>query len=56
MSVDGKNFIDYDMYPLVICHVMCSVDGRLLVDRWTAPFDGKSKGELHGRRFSLAEV
>lgn len=48
MSVDGKNFIDYDMYPLVICHVMCSVDGRLLVDRWTAPFDGKSKGELAG--------
>lgn len=27
---------------------MGSVDGRLLTDRWTEPFDGKSKGELMG--------
>ena len=36
------------MYPQIICHVMGSVDGRLLTDRWTAPFNGKSKGELMG--------
>ncbi len=36
------------MYPQIICHVMGSVDGRLLTDRWTEPFDGKSKGELMG--------
>ena len=27
---------------------MGSVDGRLLTDRWTEPFGGKSKGELMG--------
>ncbi|WP_299101887.1 dihydrofolate reductase family protein [uncultured Alistipes sp.] len=36
------------MYPQVICHVMGSVDGRLLTERWTEPFDGKSKGDLTG--------
>ena len=36
------------MYPQIICHVMGSVDGRLLTDRWTEPFNGKSKGELMG--------
>lgn len=36
------------MYPKVICHIMSSVDGRLLTDRWTTPFDGKSKNELLG--------
>lgn len=34
------------MYPQVICHIMGSVDGRLLTDRWTEPFNGKSKAEL----------
>ena len=27
---------------------MGSVDGRLLTDRWTEPYNGKSKGELMG--------
>lgn len=36
------------MHPKVICHIMSSVDGRLLTDRWTLPFDGKPKGELLG--------
>ena len=36
------------MYPRIICHIMGSVDGRLLTDRWTEPFNGKSKGELMG--------
>lgn len=36
------------MYPQIICHIMGSVDGRLLPDRWTEPFNGKSKGELMG--------
>ena len=34
------------MYPIIICHIMGSVDGRLLTERWTEPFGGKSKGEL----------
>ena len=36
------------MCPKVICHIMSSVDGRLLPERWTLPFDGKDKGELLG--------
>ena len=36
------------MCPQIICHVMGSVDGRLLTDRWMEPYDGKSKGEMMG--------
>ncbi|GLV54199.1 2-hydroxy-3-oxopropionate reductase [Dictyobacter sp. S3.2.2.5] len=28
------------MQPKIICHMVSSVDGRLLVDRWTTPADG----------------
>lgn len=28
------------MKPEIICHMMSSVDGRLLPSRWTPPFDG----------------
>ena len=34
------------MTPHVICHIMSSVDGRLLPGRWTAPFDGTNPSEL----------
>lgn len=34
------------MTPKVICHIMSSVDGRLLPGRWTAPFDGTNQSEL----------
>jgi 5-amino-6-(5-phosphoribosylamino)uracil reductase len=34
------------MTPKVICHIMSSVDGRLLPGRWTAPFDGTNPLEL----------
>ncbi|MCM1312050.1 MAG: dihydrofolate reductase family protein [Bacteroides sp.] len=34
------------MMPKVICHIMSSVDGRLLPRRWTAPFDGTNPSEL----------
>ena len=36
------------MNPKIICHIMSSVDGRLLTERWTEPFNGMSKGELMG--------
>lgn len=44
--------------PKIICHMMSSVDGRLLTDRWTEPFDGKDKTEFYdcyeevGRQFN----
>ena len=34
------------MTPKVICHIMSSVDGRLLPGRWTAPFDGTNPAKL----------
>lgn len=34
------------MKPEIICHIMSSVDGRLLPSRWTAPFDGTDAGKL----------
>lgn len=34
------------MKPEVICHIMSSVDGRLLPSRWTLPFGGIDPSEL----------
>ena len=34
------------MKPEVICHIMGSVDGRLLPQRWSAPFGDAAPGEL----------
>lgn len=34
------------MKPEVICHIMSSVDGRLLPSRWTLPFGGTTPSEL----------
>ena len=34
------------MIPKIVCHIMSSVDGRLLPGRWTQPFDGTSSSVL----------
>lgn len=34
------------MRPEIICHIMSSVDGRLLPSRWTPPFDGTESWKL----------
>lgn len=34
------------MKPKIICHIMGSVDGRILVDRWSKPYGGVPMGEL----------
>lgn len=34
------------MKPKIICHMISSVDGRLLTDRWSKPFDGTEKDKL----------
>lgn len=34
------------MKPEVICHIMSSVDGRLLPSRWTLPFGNTNQSEL----------
>lgn len=42
------------MKPEVICHIMSSVDGRLLPSRWTPPFDGTAPSALLGEYAALA--
>lgn len=34
------------MRPKVICHIMGSVDGRLMNERWTPPCDGRPQSDL----------
>ncbi|WP_417126303.1 dihydrofolate reductase family protein [Paraprevotella clara] len=34
------------MKPKIICHIMSSVDGRLLNERWTEPYDGTPASAL----------
>lgn len=34
------------MKPEIICHIMSSVDGRVLPSRWTPSFDGTEPGKL----------
>lgn len=34
------------MKPKIICHMISSVDGRLLTDRWSNPYDGTEKDKL----------
>lgn len=38
--------MDNIVLPHVICLIMGSVDGRILTERWTAPFNGTPRGEL----------
>jgi len=35
------------MKPKVICHMMSSIDGRLVADRFTPPFDGTEQDKLY---------
>lgn len=34
------------MKPKIICHMISSVDGRLLNTRWTLPYGGKTSVEI----------
>lgn len=43
------------MKPEVICHIMSSVDGRLLPSRWTLPFGNTNQSELFKGYASLGK-
>jgi len=43
------------MKPKVICHMMSSVDGRLVADRWSAPFDGTDQNELYEPYYEIGK-
>lgn len=34
------------MKPKIICHMISSVDGRLITDRWSKPFDGTAQNKV----------
>lgn len=34
------------MKPKIICHIMSSVDGRVINSRWSEPFDGRPQSDL----------
>lgn len=42
------------MIPRIICHIMSSVDGRLLPSRWTPPFDNVDASLIFQQYVSLA--
>jgi riboflavin biosynthesis pyrimidine reductase len=42
------------MRPKIICHMISSIDGRLLVDRWSAPASGVDAGVLFGHYDQVA--
>jgi riboflavin biosynthesis pyrimidine reductase len=43
-----------NMRPKIICHMMSSIDGRLIVDRWTAPAAGIKTATLRGHYDEVA--
>lgn len=34
------------MRPSIICHMISSIDGRIVPDRWTAPANGLERDTL----------
>ena len=44
------------MKPEVVCHLMSSVDGRLLPSRWTPPFDGTDAGKLFAEYAAIGRL
>ncbi|MCD7901556.1 MAG: dihydrofolate reductase family protein [Bacteroides sp.] len=43
------------MKPKVICHMLSSVDGRLIADRFSKPFDGAKQEELYEAYYQIEE-
>lgn len=41
------------MKPKIICHMISSVDGRLLTDRWSNPFDGTEKDKVMNTYYDM---
>lgn len=43
------------MRPFIICHMMVSVDGKIIEDHWTPPFDGTDEDEAGSSYYDLRE-
>src|SRR5262249_21647267 len=46
--VTAASRIGGGMRPRIICHMVSSIDGRLLVGRWTPPAEGIDRLRLRG--------
>ncbi len=42
------------MRPTIICHMLSSVDGRLITDYYSEPFDGKDKDDVMEPYFTIS--
>jgi len=43
------------MKPKIICHMMSSVDGRLIADRWSKPFNGIEQDRLYDPYYEIED-
>lgn len=43
------------MRPFIICHMMVSVDGKIIEDHWTPPFDGTDEDKATASYYDLRE-
>ena len=43
------------MRPKIICHMMSSVDGRLITQRYSDPYNGKTNEEVTGYYFPISD-
>ena len=43
------------MRPFIICHMMTSIDGKIVEDHWTAPYDGSKNDETTISYYDLSD-
>ena len=43
------------MRPFIICHMMTSIDGKIVEDHWTAPYDGTENDETTISYYDLSD-
>ena len=43
------------MRPFIICHMMTSIDGKIMEDHWTAPYDGSKNDETTISYYNLSD-
>ncbi|MCH4023552.1 MAG: dihydrofolate reductase family protein [Acetobacter sp.] len=39
--------------PVIICHMISSVDGRIVTERWTSPVDGRDRDAIINQYFDI---
>ena len=44
------------MQPFIICHMISSIDGRIVPDRWTLPVDGVNRDSLVNQYYDVEKT